>query len=221
MKTNFKSLILSDLESIVKRDPATSSKFQAALFSSGFHAILFYRFNHFLWCKKWCLTARFLSQTARFLTGVEIHPGAVIGQGFFIDHAMGVVIGETTEIGDNVTLYQNVTLGGTKLFDATGKTTGKRHPTIKDNVIIGAGAQVLGPIVVGENAKIGANAVVVKDVRKNATVVGPTAHYVAEKPNAEQIFCAYGIDKNLTDPISDEIKLLYQKIKEMEEKINH
>ena len=218
MKQKNKSLILSDLESVVLRDPATHSKFEAALFSSGFHAILSYRFNHFLWKKNFKLLARFLSQTVRFLTGIEIHPAACIGKGFFIDHGMGVVIGETSEIGDNVTLYHNVTLGGRNLFNQQGKTSGKRHPTIGNNVVIGSGAQILGPIKIGDNAKIGANAVVVKDVEKNATVVGVAAHQVVKNTRGNKIFCAYGIDQNEPDPLSDEIKILHEKIHKLEEK---
>ena len=218
MKTNFKSLILSDLNAVVLRDPATSSKWEAALCSSGFHAILCYRFNHFLWQKNLKLIARILSQMTRFLTGIEIHPAASIGEGFFIDHGMGVVIGETSVIGDRVTLYQNVTLGGVNLFDKKGKTSGKRHPSIGDDVVIGAGAQVLGPIHIGNNVKIGANAVVVKDVKDGASVVGIAAHQILKKSSSENIFCAYGLDRNFTDPISDEIKFLRNRIKALEEK---
>ena len=218
MKTNFKSLILSDLNAVVLRDPATSSKWEAALCSSGFHAILCYRFNHFLWQKKLKLIARILSQMTRFLTGIEIHPAASIGEGFFIDHGMGVVIGETSVIGDRVTLYQNVTLGGVNLFDKKGKTSGKRHPSIGDDVVIGAGAQVLGPIHIGNNVKIGANAVVIKDVKDGASVVGIAAHQILKKSSSENIFCAYGLDRNFTDPISDEIKFLRTRLKALEEK---
>lgn len=218
MKMNCKSLILSDMDAAIARDPATSSRWAVALCSSGWHAILAYRFNHWLWQKKWRLTARVLSQITRFLTGVEIHPGASVGYGFFIDHGMGVVIGETSEIGNNVTLYQNVTLGGANLFGKDGKTTGKRHPTIEDNVVIGSGAQILGPITIGRDAKIGAGAVVLKDVKEGATVVGIAAHQVLKKSNADNIFCAYGLDRNFTDPISDEIKALRRRIKALENK---
>ena len=219
MKQKNKSLISSDLNCVVLRDPATRSKLEAAVFSSGFHAILCYRLNHFLWQKNFKFLARFLSQTVRFLTGIEIHPAATIGKGFFIDHGMGVVIGETSEIGDNVTLYHNVTLGGRNLFNKEGKASGKRHPTIGNNVVIGSGAQILGPIKIGDNAKIGANAVVVKDVEENATVVGVAAHQIDQNKNQGQIFCAYGIDQNFTDPLAEEIKLLHQKIRKLEEKI--
>ena len=164
MNKKNKYLILDDLDAVILRDPATTSKLQAALFSSGFHAILIYRLNHWLWVKNLKFLARLLSQFTRFLTGVEIHPGAKIGKGFFIDHGMGVVIGETTEIGDNVTLYHDVTLGGTTVFSKNGKVMTKRHPTIGNNVIIGSGAQVLGPIKIGNNVKIGSNAVLVAPV---------------------------------------------------------
>lgn len=219
MKQNFKSLILSDLDSVPARDPATSSRFEAALFSSGFHAILCYRLNHLLWQKGWHLLARFLSQVTRFLTGVEIHPAASIGKGFFIDHGMGVVIGETAEIGDNVTLYHGVTLGGTKLFDAKGKTLGKRHPTIGNDVVIGSGAQILGPIKIGDHVKVGANAVVIRDVEKGATVVGIAAHKVVHNKKKDDAFCAYGIEKNMPDPLDEDIKKLERQMKALEEKI--
>ncbi len=217
MKKNFKSLILSDLDSVIERDPATSSKFQAILFSSGFHAVFCYRINRFLWEKNWRLLARLLSQLTRFLTGVEIHPAASIGYGFFIDHGMGVVIGETSEIGNNVTMYQNVTLGGTNLFNKTGKISGKRHPTIKDNVVIGSGAQILGPITIGDNVKIGSNAVVVKDVDDNSTVVGMAAHQINK--NTNHTFAAYGLEKNVTNPIDEDIDKIKRKIKELEKEI--
>ena len=218
MKKNFKSLILSDLDSVIRRDPATSSRFQAILFSSGFHAIFCHRINHFLWQKKWHTLSRFLSQLTRFLTGIEIHPVASIGYGFFIDHGMGVVIGETSQIGNNVTMYQNVTLGGTKLFSKNGKISGKRHPTIGDNVIIGSGAQILGPITIGNNVKIGSNAVVVKDVAENSTVVGMAAHQINK--NTSHTFSAYGLEKNSTNPIEDDIDKIKRKIKELEKEID-
>jgi len=219
MKKNFKYLISSDLNSVVSRDPATSTKFQAILFSSGFHAVICYRLNHFLWKKNWHILARFLSQITRFLTGIEIHPAAKIGSGFFIDHGMGVVIGETSEIGNNVTMYHGVTLGGTNLFDQKGKKKGKRHPTIGNNVIIGSGAQILGPITIGDNVKIGSNAVVVKDVEKDTTVIGPAAHKTYKTQTPDKIFCAYGLDKNLTDPITEDIATIILKIKALEKKI--
>jgi serine O-acetyltransferase len=210
---------LSDLDSVVARDPATRSRFEAALFSSGFHAIALYRLNHKLWQKGWRLTARFLSQTARFLTGVEIHPGAQIGRGFFIDHGMGVVIGETAEIGNNVTLYHGVTLGGTTVFGAGGKVMTKRHPTLGNNVVVGSGAQILGPIMIGDDVKVGANAVVVKDVEKGVTVVGVPAHQT-EKNSKNKRFCAYGVDKNIVDPIDEDLQKLRLKMQQLQEEVD-
>lgn len=158
-----------DLENVLKNDPAARSKFEVILLYPTVHALFAYRIAHFLYLKKWYFIARVISQISRFLTGIEIHPGATIGKGLFIDHGMGVVIGETAEIGENVVLYHGVTLGG------TGKDKGKRHPTVGDNVIIGAGAKVLGPITIGNNAKIGANSVVLIDVPSGATAVGNKA----------------------------------------------
>lgn len=219
MNQKNKYLISDDLDAVILRDPATTSKLQAALFSSGFHAILIYRLNHWLWVKNFRFIARLLSQFTRFLTGVEIHPGAKIGKGFFIDHGMGVVIGETTEIGDNVTLYHDVTLGGTTVFNKNGKVMTKRHPTIGNNVIIGSGAQVLGPIKIGNNVKIGSNAVVVKDVKADLTVVGVPAHSTESAKNEGKSFCAYGMDKNLKDPVDEDIKKLQIQIKQLKEEI--
>ncbi|OOM16364.1 serine O-acetyltransferase EpsC [Clostridium saccharobutylicum] len=168
-----------DLERILNEDPAAKSKIEVLLLYPCIHALIAYRISHFFYLHNRFFLARLISQLARFFTGIEIHPGATIGNGLFIDHGMGVVIGETTEIGDNVTLYHGVTLGG------TGKDTGKRHPTIKDNVLIGTGAKVLGPITIEEGAKIGANAVVVKDVPANATAVGTQAkNIVRTNPTA-------------------------------------
>ena len=158
-----------DLNNIIKNDPAARSKIEVFLLYPSVHAISAYRIANFLFKRKLYFFARLISQIARFFTGIEIHPGATIGKGLFIDHGMGVVIGETAIIKDNVTLYHGVTLGG------TGKDIGKRHPTIEDNVVVGAGAKVLGPITIGEGAKIGANSVVVKDVPRGATAVGGAA----------------------------------------------
>lgn len=221
MKRKNKSLILSDLDAVIFKDPATSSRVQAALFSSGFHAICLYRLSHFLWNKNFKLTARFLSQISRFLTGIEIHPAAKIGKSFFIDHGMGVVIGETTEIGDDVTIYHDVTLGGTTVFNKEGKIITKRHPTIGNNVIIGSGAQVLGPIEIGDNVKIGSNAVVIKNIAPNSTVVGVPAHKTESKKNKEKNFCAYAVDTNLPDPIDQDIKKLQIQIKHLQEEIDY
>lgn len=161
-----------DLDRVLKEDPAARSKLEVFLLYPSINALIVYRIAHKLYNKKWFFLARLLSQLARFFTGIEIHPGAKIGKGLFIDHGMGVVIGETAEVGDNVTIYHGVTLGG------TGKDKGKRHPTVKDNVIIGAGAKVLGPITIGNNVKVGANSVVLKDVPDNATAVGMPAKII-------------------------------------------
>lgn len=193
MISNYK-IILQDIDAVIKRDPATRSKLEAVLCSSGLHAIIFYRIAHFIWKHNFLLTARILSQIARFLTGVEIHPGADIGYGFMIDHGMGVVIGETTKIGNNVTLYHDVTLGGRKLYDKNGKKLEKRHPTVGNNVTIGSGAQILGPITLGNNVKIGSNAIVIDDIPDNCTVVNKPA-YIVKKSEDVSIFCAYGIEQ--------------------------
>lgn len=199
MNSNFKQ-ILQDLDTIVAKDPATTGRWEAFLCSPGYHGILFYRLSHHLWQKGWRLSARLLSQFGRLLTGVEIHPGAQIGKNFFIDHGMGVVIGETAVIGDNVTMYHGVTLGGTKSYGGKG---GKRHPTVEDNVVIGAGAQVLGPITVGKNAKVGANATVVKDVPQNTTVIGTAAHRAETSRSCA--FIPYGINAKTADPYEKRI----------------
>ena len=193
MNSKYK-LILQDIQAIMDRDPATRSKLEAVICSSGLHAILVHRVAHWLWQNNFLLTARILSQFARFLTGIEIHPGAKIGAGFMIDHGMGVVIGETTEIGDNVTLYHDVTLGGRKLYDENGKKLKKRHPTVGNNVTIGSGAQILGPITLGDNVKIGSNAIVIHDIPANSTVVNTPAYIVQKSHEPAQNFCAYGIE---------------------------
>lgn len=163
-----------DIEVVFDQDPAARTYFEVILTYSGLHAIWAHRIAHFFYKKKMFFIARVISQLSRFFTGIEIHPGAKIGRRFFIDHGMGVVIGETCEIGDNVTVYQGVTLGG------TGKEKGKRHPTIKDNALIASGAKVLGSITIGENAKIGAGSVVLKDVPPNSTVVGIPGRVVVQ-----------------------------------------
>lgn len=210
MNKKFKK-ILMDVDAVIERDPATGSRIEALLCSAGLQAIIAYRATHALWKRDFKLTARILSQIARFLTGVEIHPGARIGKGFFIDHGMGVVIGETTEIGDNVTLYHGVTLGGSTVFSNKGKNTSKRHPTIGNNVIIGAGAQILGPINIGNDVKVGANAVVLKDVASGSTVVGVPAHNV-EKHKEPSGFMAYGVCPADKDPIECKLEQLQKEI---------
>jgi serine O-acetyltransferase len=167
----------NDIRVIFERDPAARSVLEILTCYPGFHAMLFHRAAHWLWSRNALLPARLLSHVSRFLTGIEIHPGANIGKGFFIDHGMGVVIGETADIGDNVTMYHGVTLGGTSW------KKGKRHPTIEENVIIGAGAAILGPIRIGENSKIGSGSVVNKDVPPNSTVVGIPGRVVFREGN--------------------------------------
>ncbi len=164
-----------DINSVFDRDPAARTTFEVLLNYPGLHAIWVHRLSHRLWRANWKLLARTLSTFSRWLTGIEIHPGATLGRRFFIDHGMGVVIGETAEIGNDVTLYHGVTLGGTSW------NAGKRHPTLEDNVVIGAGAQVLGPITIGKSGKVGSNSVVVKDLPENATAVGIPARIVSNK----------------------------------------
>ena len=178
----FKSL-REDIEAVFQRDPAARSRLEVILCYPGIHALIFHRAAHRLWNRGWLTTARFLSQVSRFLTGIEIHPAAKIGRRFFIDHGMGVVIGETAEIGDDVTLYQGVTLGGVSL------DPGKRHPTLGNGVVVGAGAAVLGPFKVGDGARIGSNAVVVKEVPPGVTVVGIPARPVGPQPVREEAAC--------------------------------
>lgn len=167
--------LMYDLDRIMENDPAARSKVEVFLLYPCVHALISYRISHFLYCKKLFFLARSVSQVSRFFTGIEIHPGAKIGKGLCIDHGMGVVIGETAEIGDNVLIYHGVTLGG------TGKDKGKRHPTVGNNVIIGSGAKVLGPIHIGDGAKIGSNAVVLKDVPNGATAVGIPARNIIRR----------------------------------------
>ena len=179
------------LESIIKRDPAARSKLSLILTYPGVKAIFFHRIANFFSIAKFHLVARIISQFSRFLTGIEIHPNAKIGKNLFIDHGMGVVIGETSDIGDNVTIYHMATLGGiAPSINSDNQRNVKRHPTLKENVVVGSGAQILGPVVVGKNAKIGANAVVTKDVPENAVMVGIPAKNVG---TASEEFKPYGI----------------------------
>ena len=181
----------SFLESIINRDPAAKSKLSVILTYPGVKAVFFHRIANFFSIAKLDLIARIISQFSRFLTGIEIHPKAKIGENLFIDHGMGVVIGETSEIGNNVTIYHMVTLGGiSPSINSNDQRNSKRHPTLIDNVVVGSGAQVLGPVVVGKNAKIGANAVVTKDVPENAVMVGIPAKNVG---TATEEFKPYGI----------------------------
>ena len=181
------------LQSVIDRDPAAKTKLSVILTYPGVKAVLFHQISHFFCVAKFDLVARIISQFSRFLTGIEIHPKAKIGKNLFIDHGMGVVIGETSEIGDNVTIYHMVTLGGiSPSIDSSNQRDVKRHPTLKNNVVVGSGAQVLGPVVVGKNAKIGANAVVTKDVPENAVMVGIPAKNVGAAPTDKK-FRPYGI----------------------------
>ena len=189
------------LESIIKRDPAAKSKLSIILTYPGAKAIFFHKIANFFAIAKFQLIARIVSQFSRFLTGIEIHPKANIGKNLFIDHGMGVVIGETSDIGNNVTIYHMATLGGiSPSVNSNEQRNIKRHPTLKDNVVVGSGAQILGPVTVGKNAKIGANAVVTKDVPENAVMVGIPAKNVGETSGSDENFKPYGItpesDKN-------------------------
>lgn len=201
--------IKSDIQSVFDNDPAARSLWEVLFTYSGLHALWAHRVAHALYKRRWYGIARLISQISRFFTGIEIHPGAVIGQRFFIDHGMGVVIGETCEIGDDVVIYQGVTLGG------TGKEKGKRHPTIANNVVIGSGAKVLGSFTVGENSRIGANATVLKEVPPNSTVVGNPGRIV--KRNGVRVG---KLDHNeLPDPVIEVCTRLEREIQELKEEI--
>ena len=185
------------LDSIINRDPAAKSKLSVILTYPGVKAVFFHRIANFFSISKLDLLARIISQLSRFLTGIEIHPKAKIGKNLFIDHGMGVVIGETSEIKDNVTIYHSVTLGGISPSENSNEQRDvKRHPTLEDNVVVGSGSQVLGPIVIGKNAKIGANAVVTKDVPENAVMIGIPAKNINTQAEADPSFKPYGIDKD-------------------------
>ena len=206
---SIKDTVTEDVKTVKERDPAASSTAEVLLLYSGLHAVWAHRVSHKLYKNNHKFSARLISQGAKAITGIEIHPGATIGKNLFIDHGAGVVIGETTEIGDNCTLYQGVTLGG------TGKDTGKRHPTLGDNVMVGAGARVLGPFKVGDGSKIAANAVVLNEVPENCTAVGIPAKVV--KRNNKRV--ADDLDHiHIPDPVAQEIARLEARIKELEEK---
>ncbi len=199
-----------DVNAIKDRDPAAKSSLEVLLLYPGMHALLAHRVAHYMHKKKFYLGARAVSQFSRFVTGIEIHPGAKIGKGLVIDHGMGVVIGETAEIGDNCTLYQGVTLGG------TGKDVGKRHPTLGDNVLVGAGAKVLGPFKIGNNSKIAANAVVLDEIPDNCTAVGIPAKLVRREgvrvEDLDQV--------HIPDPVAQELKRLECKLSELEAELS-
>ena len=183
------------LESIIERDPAARNKINVILAYPGVKAVFFHFIAHKLWELKIYLIARIISQFSRFLTGIEIHPAAKIGKNFFIDHGMGVVIGETSEISDNVTIYHGVTLGGISPAENSKEQVNvKRHPTIKDNCIIGSGAQILGPVVLEKNARIGANTVILKNVPENGTMIGNPARNINKNQKIDEIFKPYGVD---------------------------
>ncbi len=209
--SQFSTTIRSDIQAVLERDPAARSKFEIISSYPGLHAVWGYRLAHSLWKHKARLLARWLSHLVRFFTGIEIHPGAQIGCGFFIDHGMGVVIGETAEIGNNVTLYHGVTLGGVSI------AKGKRHPTIGNNVVIGAGAKVLGNIQIGENSRIGANAVVVKSVPANSVVVGvPGEVVVRSKPRTQVYDLEHG---KLPDVIGESLASVMYRLEALENRM--
>lgn len=201
-----KKTVMEDVKAVRERDPAARSDAEVLLLYPGVHALMAYRLSHALHEKKKYFAARAVSQTARFFTGIEIHPGAKIGKGLVIDHGMGVVIGETAEIGDNCTLYQGVTLGG------TGKDVGKRHPTLGNNVLVGSGAKVLGPFKIGDNTKIAANAVVLEEIPDSCTAVGIPAKIVRREgirvDDLDQV--------HIPDPVAQEIRRLENKLSELE-----
>jgi serine O-acetyltransferase len=203
------AVLRADVQAIFANDPAATTLPEVLLYP-GLHAIVLHRLAHYLWRRKVPFVPRLVSQIARFLTGIEIHPGATIGRGFFIDHGMGVVIGETAEIGNNVVLYQGVTLGG------TGKQRGKRHPTLEDNVVVGVGAKVLGAITICEGARIGGGAVVVKDVPPHATAVGVPARIVAQRDPATGTSRRV---EDLPDPEGQMLRGLRQKVLELEDRL--
>ena len=205
--------IQSDLNAALSRDPAARNKLEIILLYSGFHAVWAHRIAHWFWRHRLFLIARGISQFSRFLTGIEIHPGAIIGNGFFIDHGMGVVIGETAEVGENVTLYHGVTLGGV----STEK--GKRHPTIHDNVVVGAGAKILGAIDIGTSSRVGANAVVVNPVPENSVVVGVPGQIV-KRSKPEEISKPDLHHDLLPDTIGRTLEAIMQRMQKMESKVD-
>jgi serine O-acetyltransferase len=206
---SFFSCMREDIDAVLDRDPAAKSRFEVVLLYSGLHALWIHRFNHWLWVHHRTFFARMISQVGRFITGIEIHPGAEIGRRFFIDHGSGVVIGETTIVGDDVTLYQGVTLGG------TGKETGKRHPTIRNNAVIGAGARVLGNIVIGENCRVGAGSVVLRNVPDNSTVVGVPGHIVFRQGKRVVITDP----KQINDPLSEALAHVANEVKKLKKEV--
>ena len=208
--------IIEDVRSVFARDPAARNIFEILTCYSGVQAVIFYRLTHFLWRYKLRWIARFISTLARWITGIEIHPGAVIGRRFFIDHGMGVVIGETAIIGDDCMLYHGVTLGGTT-WDKV-----KRHPTLKNGVVIGAGAKILGPITLGNNVRVGSNSVVVRSIDDNETVVGIPGRIVKKKAENDDSFDSYAANASgiSNDPTLQAVNSLIDRLAEMEEKLD-
>ncbi|MCP3675741.1 MAG: serine O-acetyltransferase [Gammaproteobacteria bacterium] len=204
--------IKEDINSVYSRDPAARNFLDVLTTYPGLHAIWIYRLSHKLWIRKWFWFAKVISTLARFATGIEIHPGATIGRRFFIDHGLGVVIGETAEIGNDVTLYHGVTLGGTS-WDG-----GKRHPTLEDNVVIGAGAKLLGPITIAKNARVGSNAVVIRNVAAEATVIGIPARIVSRKRHTNK-FDAYSTRNTERDPVRNALDMVVEHVQAIDEKI--
>jgi len=215
MSDNFFKRLLDDVDSVIERDPAARSRAEVILCYPGFHALLFYRLANAAWRNKFYLLGRFVSNVGKIFTGVDIHPGAVIGRRLFIDHATGLVVGETAEIGDDVTLYHDVTLGGTSL------DKGKRHPTLENGVIIGAGAQVLGPVRVGAGARVGANAVVLSDMPAGATMVGIPARMVMQREEmGGKEFRAYGTPSgDVPDPVARGFDTLRAQVSELKQRV--
>ncbi len=203
------ALMREDIDAVMERDPAAKSRFEVFLCYSGLHAVWFYRVNHWLWNHSFFLLGRFLSQAARFLTGIEIHPGAKIGRRLFIDHGLGVVIGETAIVGNDVTLYQGVTLGG------TGKEHGKRHPTIEDEVVIGGGAKILGNITIGRDCRIGAGSVVLRNVPERSTVVGVPGHIIFR--NGQRIVITD--PKQINDPLSEALAAVASQVHRLSDRV--
>jgi len=208
--------MIEDVRSVFARDPAARNVFEVLTCYSGVQAVIFYRLTHLLWRYKLRWLARFISTLARWITGIEIHPGAVIGRRFFIDHGMGVVIGETAIIGDDCMLYHGVTLGGTT-WDKV-----KRHPTLKDGVVIGAGAKILGPITLGNNVRVGSNSVVVRSIDDNETVVGIPGRIVKKKAEDGESFDSYAANSSgiSNDPTLQAVNSLIERLDEMEQKLD-
>ena len=207
--------MIEDIRSVFKRDPAARNVFEIITCYSGVQAVIIYRFTHLLWRYKLYWLARFISTLARWITGIEIHPGAVIGQRFFIDHGMGVVIGETSEIGYDCMMYHGVTLGGTS-WDKV-----KRHPTLKDGVIIGGGAKILGPITLGKNVRVGSNSVVVKSIEDNCTVVGIPGRVLKKKVGDDDQFDSYAAStsSSANDPTVQDVNSIIERLDEIDEQI--